>query len=92
VYITVAVALPDVEYAFAPIVPNEPEPLDAATISRCAAVADEALLLAPVYALCVGFAVTDACVDVAGAESSATPRTIVSPAAAVEGRFRTTGT
>jgi hypothetical protein len=43
------------------------------------------VLAAGVYALCVGLAVTDAYVDVAGAESSETPTTIVSPDAAVEG-------
>jgi hypothetical protein len=56
---TVAVADPEVEYAFAPIEPNEPDPLEAATISRWAAVATLALLLIPVNALCVGLAVTE---------------------------------
>jgi hypothetical protein len=44
-----------------------------------------------VYALCVGLAVTDASVDVAGAVSSLTPTTNVSVSAIVEGKLITTG-
>jgi hypothetical protein len=49
------------------------------------------VLAAGVYALCVGLAVTDAYVEVAGAERSETATTNVSPVPTVEGRLITSG-
>jgi hypothetical protein len=94
VYITEAVALPDVEYALKLVAPNDPEPLEPTTMSRFVPEfvdPEPVLLFAPTYALCVGLAETDARVEVAGAVSKLTATTTVSPVAAVDGRLMTIG-
>jgi hypothetical protein len=87
VYCEAAVKDPAAEYTVVNKSPYEPEPDEALSKDR----RDEEFVVGVNAVALVGFTPTDAYTDVAGAESNETPITMVSPAAAVEGKLITIG-